>query len=168
MKRAILAVMLGLTVVVSPLSAQHPVPATSTALPSVPLPPELDRVLRDYERAWRAGDAAAVAALFAEDGFVLQGGRPPARGRSAIHAAYAGHGGGPLRLRALAFATGETIGYIVGAYGYGDTPGDIGKFTLILHRVPGQQWLIFSDMDNPNTPPQQQGAPDTPSLTASR
>ncbi len=48
--------------------------------PSITLPPSLDRVLREYEAAWRKGDAAGLAALFAEDGFVLQSGRAPARG----------------------------------------------------------------------------------------
>lgn len=167
MNRSTLAVvMLGLTMVASPLSGQNvPAPATSTALPDVTLPPELDRVLRDYERAWRAGDAVALAALFAEDGFVLQGGRPPVRGRSAIQAVYAEQGGGPLRLRGLAFGTERTIGYIIGAYGYDDTPGDIGKFALVLHREPGEPWMIFSDMDNSDTPPRHQGAPDPTSPT---
>jgi hypothetical protein len=158
MSRSILAfVVLGLMLVTGPLLGQNvPEPAKSTKLSSVALPPELDRVLRDYERAWRAGDAAALAALFAEDGFVLQSNRPPIRGRSAIQAAYEGQGGGPLRLRSLAFAAGDTIGYIVGAYGYGDAPGDTGKFTLTLHRAPGQPWLIFSDMDNLSTSPKSQ------------
>ncbi|MGQ0702032.1 MAG: VOC family protein [Gemmatimonadales bacterium] len=62
-------------------------------LPSVPLPPELDRVLRDYEREWSARNAAGLARLFAEDGFVLQPGRPPVRGRAAIERAYTGSGG---------------------------------------------------------------------------
>lgn len=155
MRRSTLAVvMLGLAGVASPLAGQNvPAPNPSAALPSVALPPQLDRVLRDYERAWRAGDAAALAALFAEDGFVLQGGRPPVRGRSAIQAAYTGQGGGSLRLRALAFATSDTIGYIIGAYGYGEAPGDIGKFTLVLHRSTDGRWLIFSDMDNSNARP---------------
>lgn len=117
-------------------------------LPSVTLPPDLGRVLRDYERGWRSGDAAALAALFSENGFVLQGGRPPVRGRAAIQAAYAGNAGGALRLRALAYSTADTVGYIIGAYGYGDEPGDIGKFTLTLQRAPGGRWMIFSDMDN--------------------
>jgi hypothetical protein len=51
------------------LPAQQPIPAP--ALPSIELPAALDRVLRDYERAWQARDAAALSALFAEDGFVL-------------------------------------------------------------------------------------------------
>ena len=125
-----------------------PATATPTALPTVTLPPELDRVLRDYERAWRTGDAAALAALFADDGFVLQGGRAPVRGREAIRTAYTGQGGAPLRLRALSYAVADTVGYIIGAYGYGETAGDQGKFTLTLRRPRGGAWLIFSDMDN--------------------
>ncbi|MBG3852647.1 nuclear transport factor 2 family protein [Xanthomonas sp. WHRI 8391] len=124
--------------------------ANPTAVASVALPPELDRVLRDYERAWRKGDASGLAALFAEDGFLLQSDRPPIRGRTAIQAAYEGSSGGPLRLRSLGFSAEGNVAYIIGAYGYGDAPGDIGKFTLTLHRAPGKPWLIFSDMDNLN------------------
>jgi uncharacterized protein (TIGR02246 family) len=137
--------------------AQGPVPAAAAALPSVTLPPELDRVLRDYEAAWQRRDAAGLAALFAEDGFVLQGGRGPVRGRAAVQAAYAGQGGAPLRLRALAAAVADTVGYIIGAYGSGDASGDQGKFTLTLRRSPGGRWLIFSDMDNPSRPPRRAG-----------
>lgn len=128
-------------------------PTQAVELPDATLPPELERVLRDYERAWRAGDAKALAALFAEDGFVLQGNHPPVRGRTAIQAAYVGQGEAPLRLRALAYSVEESIGYIIGACGYGDAPGDMGKFTLTLRRAPGGPWMIFSDMDNLNAPP---------------
>lgn len=138
-------------------SAQAP-SAPPPELPSVALSPELERVLRDYEAAWRRGDAAGLAALFAEDGFVLQGGRAPVRGRAAIQAAYTGQAGGALRLRALAAATADTVGYIIGAYGYGDVPGDQGKFTLTLRGGPDGRWLIFSDMDNASRPPRPAGA----------
>lgn len=156
-----LALLVALSLFGATLAAQD-IPAADTApMPSVTLPPALDRVLRDYERAWGAGDAAALAALFAEDGFLLQGGRPPVRGRSAIRAAYAGQGGGPLRLRALAYAVEGAVGFIIGAYGYADSPNapvmDMGKFTLTLRRGADGAWLIFSDMDNSSQRPRRPG-----------
>ena len=135
-----------------------PLPAP---LPSAELPPEMDRVLRDYERLWGAGDAAGLAALFTEDGFVLQNGRPPVRGRAAIQQAYA-QAQGPLRLRALGFASDGNVGYIVGGFAYGDEPGDIGKFVLALRREPGGPWLIASDIDNMNRMPRMGPPPAQP------
>ena len=163
MTRMLLVLMLSCTggvVVPAALAQNAPAPANVPPLPSVTLPPELDRVLRDYERAWRSGDASAVAALFAEDGYVLQSGRNPVRGRAAIAAAYKGQAGGPLRLRAFAYATSDTTGYILGAYGYGegDTVADMGKYTVTLRRARGGPWLLYSDMDNGNQP-RRQGAP---------
>src|SRR5262245_38901699 len=81
--------------------------------PTVALPPEIDRVLRDYEHAWRSHDAAGLSALFAEDGFVMSNGRPPVRGRAAIAQAYA-KAGGALDLRAIAFATDGSLGHVIG------------------------------------------------------
>lgn len=146
------------------LGAQNTPPPS--ALPSVALPPMLDRVLRDYEAAWSRGDAAGLAALFHEDGFVLQGGRPPVRGRAAIQTAYTGQGGSPLRLRALAAVIEDTVGYIIGAYGYGNSSEDLGKFTLTLRRRPGGPWLIFSDMDNSSRPARPVGTPPPDSLAS--
>ncbi|WP_049455949.1 YybH family protein [Stenotrophomonas maltophilia] len=122
-------------------------------LPDAALPAPLERVLRDYEQAWRTGDAKALAGLFTEDGFVLQSNQPPVRGRSAIEAAYAGQGSSPLRLRALAYSMEGNTGYIIGTYSYGNNVGDTGKFTLTLKRMGDGPWLIFSDMDNTNAPP---------------
>jgi ketosteroid isomerase-like protein len=126
-------------------------------LPSATLPPEIDRVLRDYERGWRAGDEAALAGLFAEDGFILQNGRPPVRGRANIQQAYA-ESSGPLRLRALGYATDGSVGWIVGAYGYGEGDADMGKFVLALRRGADGRWMIAADIDNssqmPRRPPQ--------------
>ena len=131
-----------------PLAAQEPAPPPPAALASVQLPPELDRVLRDYEREWQARSAAGLAKLFTEDGFVLRPGHPPVRGRAEIERAYAGAGGG-LSLRAFAFATSDSVGYIVGGFGGGGGP-DAGKFILLLRRTPGGPWLIAADMDNGN------------------
>jgi ketosteroid isomerase-like protein len=130
-------------------------------LPSVELPPALDRVLRDYERAWQARDPNALAALFVEDGFVLSNGRLPVRGRSDSRAAYK-DGGGPLSLRALAYATEGAVGYIVGAYGPRAGEKDTGKFVLALRRDPEGRWLIAADMDNSSQPRPAAGASAAP------
>ncbi|MEP6767700.1 MAG: nuclear transport factor 2 family protein [Acidobacteriota bacterium] len=131
-----------------------PQPATSLSaddLPAVVLPAGLARVLEDYESAWRRGDGAGLAALFDEKGFVLGNGSPPVRGRGAIRAFYNGPGG-PLVLRAFAFATDGSIGYILGGFSREAGKPDIGKFTLTLRKSAGGRWLIFSDMDNGNRP----------------
>ena len=121
---------------------------------SVLLPPELARVLTDYEAAWKDRNASGLARLFTEDGFVLPGGRPPIRGREAIEKYYAGHGGA-LSLRALAFAVEGSVGFIIGGYTREKGEPDIGKFTLTLRKIPNERWLITSDMDNSNRRPQQ-------------
>lgn len=120
---------------------------------SVPLPPELARVLTDYEAGWKTGDAAALASLFTEDGFVLSNGRPPVKGRAAIQKLYT-RNGSPLSLRAFAFATHGDTGYIIGGYSGESGKPDDGKFTLTLRKTSDGRWLIVSDMDNSNRRPQ--------------
>ena len=144
--------MLAALVFASSIAAAGAEAPAAPPLPSVNLPPELARVLTDYETAWIAKDAAALARLFAEDGFVLQRNKPPVRGRIAIETAYAG-AGGPLALRALAYATEGPVGYIIGAYAARAGEADDGKFTLTLKKGPDGKWLIMSDMDNGNRPP---------------
>jgi len=152
-----LAVVLAMTPLPSwtespPAPAASPAPQAREALPSVTLPAPLARVLTDYETAWRNRDAAALAALFTEDGFVLSSGSPPARGRAQIEKRYQGQGG-PLWLRAFAFGTDGSTGWILGGYtGRAGAP-DEGKFTLTLRQGPGGRWLINSDMDNYNSRP---------------
>lgn len=117
--------------------------------PGVRLAPELARVLTDYEVSWRAGDGAALARLFDEDGFVLPNGAPPVRGRAAIGQYYKGPGG-PLVLRAFASATEGAVGYIIGGFARQEGGPDVGKFTLTLRKGADGRWLIVSDMDNGN------------------
>ena len=78
--------------------------------------------------------------------------RPRRRGtRAAIEKQYTGSGG-PLFLRAFAYATDGKTGYIVGGFTNRQGGADIGKFTLTLSKGPDGRWLIFSDMDNGNRP----------------
>ncbi|MFY9608170.1 MAG: DUF4440 domain-containing protein [Blastocatellia bacterium] len=138
---------IGVLLLTAAAAVAQQLPASSPE-PSVKLPPALARVLTDYEAAWRSRDAAALAALFAEDGFVLPSGRPPIRGRAGVQKYYTGKGG-PLALRAIAFAAEGSVGYIIGGYAEKEGEPDIGKFTLTLRKGAGR-WLIMSDMDNSN------------------
>jgi ketosteroid isomerase-like protein len=143
-----LLIVLGL--ITAPCSASAQAQPSYEALPSVQLPDDLDRVLREYEAAWAAGNETALAALFTEDGFVPT----PlgwVRGRDGIARVYE-NSSGPLRLRALAFNVSDSVGYIVGAYTYGEQSGstDGGKFLLALRRDSSGKWLIAADLDNSN------------------
>ena len=124
--------------------------AEAGELPSVTLPAPLARVLREYETAWQRKDARALAALFAEDGFVLSNGVPAVRGRAAIEEHYEGQGG-PLSLRAFAYAVEESTGYVIGGFARREGEPDIGKFTLTLRKGSSGRWVIVSDMDNGNS-----------------
>jgi lysophospholipase L1-like esterase/ketosteroid isomerase-like protein len=119
----------------------------------VTLPPELARVLTDYEAAWRAKDAAALSELFTDNGLVLAEAAPMVRGRAAIAEFYRDQGG-PLFLRPVAFTTVGGSGYIIGAFRNQSGGPDAGKFVLTLEKSESGKWLIVSDMDNGNRPPQ--------------
>jgi ketosteroid isomerase-like protein len=120
--------------------------------PSVTLPPDLARVLTDYEAAWSARDAAALARLFADNRVVVPNACPPVKGRAAVQQCYTGSGGA-LSLRAVAFGTDGSLGYIIGAYTQQKDQPDGGKFTLTLLKEEGR-WLILADMDRSYLRPQ--------------
>ena len=152
MTRSMASALLAVSMLCSTSCSAQTQTAAEAQLPSVTLPPELARVLTDYEAAWQAPDPKKLAMLFAEDGFVLSIGHPPVRGRAAIERQYA-KAGGPLSLRALAYATEGAIGYIIGGFTRHKGDPDTGKFTLTLRKGAGGRWLIMSDMDNGNSRP---------------
>ena len=133
--------------------AQTPQAPPDTPMPSViSLPPAFDRVLRDYEAAWRDGDGSRLAALFTEDGFALQNGSPIRQGRAAIAGGIT-KPGGPLELMAYAYSPSDNVGYIVGGYRYPTTVGTGGRFVLALRGGLDGRWLIAADLDNRGPPP---------------
>ena len=149
MKTHFAAFAIGLLLLASSVGFGRQQQGAATQQPSIKLPPALARVLTDYETAWRNRDAAGLARLFADDGFVLPSGRPPVRGRAAIQQHYTGQGG-PLALRAFAYATDGRVGYIIGGFAGQAGDPDSGKFTLTLSKDASGRWLIVSDMDNGN------------------
>jgi ketosteroid isomerase-like protein len=132
----------------TPSAAQTAQAAPDAQLPSViSLPPAFDRVLRDYEAAWRDGDGPRLAALFTGDGFAVQNGSPIRRGRAAIAAGLT-KPGGTLQLSAYAYSSSGNVGYIVGGYRYPTTVGAGGRFVLALQSGADGRWLIAADLDN--------------------
>jgi ketosteroid isomerase-like protein len=134
------------------------VPVFAQTLPTVTVPSEVDQLLRAYERAWAANDAAALASLFTPDGFALPSEQPPARGHDSIRKTYSHGGGQPTTLRALEYRASGDLAYVVGAYGPAMQGKDVGKFVLVLRRV-GGRWLIAADIENAN---QRMGPPPRP------
>jgi hypothetical protein len=74
------------------------------------------------------------------------------RGRAAIERLCQGVGG-PLFLRAVAYKSEGSVGYIIGEFSNHTGGPDDGKFTLVLQKGVAGKWLIVSDMDNGNRPP---------------
>ena len=126
------------------LPAQSPGPLGQ---PAITLPSELDRVLRDYEAAWKAGDGRKLASLFTDDGVALPSGSLPHRGRTNIAASIKGPGG-DLQLHAIAYGVSDSVGYIIGGFRYPSSTGPGGKFLLALRKGTDGKWLIAADMDN--------------------
>ena len=145
----ILATALAIAAILEPAMAQQPAPpAAAEAVPSaIALPPALNRVLRDYERAWRDGNGPGLAALFTDDGFAVQSGSAIRQGRAAIAQGIT-RPGGALQLTAYAFSMSDTVGYIVGGYRYPESTGPGGRFVLALRMGADGRWRIAADLDN--------------------
>lgn len=127
--------------------------SAAATLPSVAIPPEVDALLRAYEKAWSARDVDGLAALFVADGLALPNGSAPARGAAAIAAEYSKNAGGPLALRPLAFHQVQDLAYMVGGFSQKAGQPDFGKFVLVLRKGSDGTWRIAADMDNMNMRP---------------
>jgi predicted TIM-barrel fold metal-dependent hydrolase len=111
-------------------------------LPTVTLTPDLDRLLRDYERFQLAGDAAGIASLFTDDG-LFPGPGGWVRGREAIRVR-GGIGRSNLRLRPTGYSMDGDTAWVTGFFAAGNAPGvpDIARLVLALRRGADGKWLI--------------------------
>jgi uncharacterized protein (TIGR02246 family) len=110
-----------------------------------------------------AKDAAAVAAIYAEDGMIMPTGAPAAQGREAIAAVWSGLFG--MAGFSLTFATttlqvaeSGDVAYDIGTYalGFDSATGrveDKGKYVVAWKKVDGT-WQVAADIFNSDGPAQ--------------
>jgi ketosteroid isomerase-like protein len=124
-----------------------------------------DAAIRAINPAWfqahAAGDADAVAALYAEDASVAAPGLPPARGRAAIREMIAADIASS-KAAGLSFKGGSSpefglsgdLGWESNTLTVVDASGatvDTGKYLTVYGRRNGK-WMILRDMWNSDTP----------------
>lgn len=109
-----------------------------------------EAALRDVARAWReaynAGDAARVAALYAEDGQYLSA-HVAARGREAIRAYFQrgiDAGGGIEAITVTDVGASGSLAWATGTYAANNAGQKVdGRIVLVLRRC-GGAWLIVA------------------------
>jgi uncharacterized protein (TIGR02246 family) len=120
--------------------------------------------------AYNAGDAAAVAALYADDAVISAPGSPPARGSAAVREALAKDiantsGGGFTLVPSPTAEVGVSgdLGWIWNTFTVKDKSGatvDAGKYLTLTGRKDGK-WRIIRDIwnsDDPTAPPPEKPA----------
>ena len=102
-------------------------------------------LLAAYERHYNAGDANALARLYAEDAVLLAPGRKAIRGREPIARFWQGGMGTGLSLEGMVVGADGAVGFAAGAYHF---PSDSGKFMLGAVREETGEWRIAADIWN--------------------
>ena len=116
-----------------------------------------------FGEAIRAGDAAALAALYAEDARLLPPNREMIRGREGVEAFWAG--GMQMGIKDVVLTTMEVMimGDMVCEIGRADvtiqpegmeTIQDNGKYVVIWKKTPDGAWQLYVDIWNTNLPAQ--------------
>jgi ketosteroid isomerase-like protein len=112
-----------------------------------------------WEKAYNAGDAAGVAALYTEDGVVLPPHAEAATGRKAIQAFVekdiAASKGSVLEIESVEYSKAGDLGFARGSWRMKDASGtvlDEGNWIEVRKKV-GGKWLIHNDIWNSSRPP---------------
>ncbi len=113
----------------------------------------------DWEKAYNAGDAAGVAALYSEDGCVMPPGTEMAQGREAIQALIeqdlAANVGNTLQIDVVEQSASGDLGFARGTFVMmdgDDNTVDKGKWIEVRKMVDGK-WYIHRDIWNSDLAP---------------
>ena len=147
---------------VAALAAAVPIRGGMVGASSVPIEPAVEKVASAFAAAMNAGDAAAAAAVFAEDGAEMPPDRPAIRGRAAIEQYYREVFSGPVKLSAFRLTHRDSqvagdVAYVSGVSTVTVTPPgappaeQTGKYVVVLRRV-GGRWLVADAIHNADGP----------------
>lgn len=131
--------------------------APSLDAQQTPLRTAIEAANRNFMTAFQKGDAAAVAALYTEDGEALPPNGEPVRGRPALEAMWRGVIDAGIASAKLTTREVEGVGPAVwesGTYELSGKDGalvDRGKYVVIWKRTNGQ-WQLHRDIWNSSQP----------------
>jgi uncharacterized protein (TIGR02246 family) len=127
----------------------------------------IDEIRNKYVAAYNAGDAAGVAAVFADDAISMPDHHAPLEGKAAIESYLRDLFGQYSFMIAVTPGETEVLGDVAHEHGTfsitmtpkagGPALTDNGKYLVILKRGSDGRWLVHHDIDNTNVPPA--GAP---------
>jgi len=125
------------------------------APPSNDAAPAIAKTNPELAAAANAGDAARVAAFYADDAFFMPPGTPALHGRDGVRAAWAavlGAGKVTLTLTTDTVIQSCDLATEVGRYTIAGVENDKGKYAVTWRKV-GDRWLIAVDIFNSDSAP---------------
>jgi uncharacterized protein (TIGR02246 family) len=116
----------------------------------------IEKMNPEFLDAYNRGDAAAIAALYAEDCAVLAPNQPTVRGRQAIETLWKGiieQIGGTHSIETVEMADAGDLAYQWATYSLGGGEvSDVGKFVEIYNRQADGSWKIRLTIFNSDNP----------------
>lgn len=122
----------------------------------------IEQVNQQFVEAFKAGDVATMASLYAEDAVVLAPGEEMVHGRAAIQESMAAQlppGVQEFSLATMHVGAEGSLAYEVGTYSLTFQPegqpsvSDAGKYVVVWERQADGSWKLKADIWNSNAPP---------------